>query len=247
MTYTVRAGDHLASIAARFGIQRETVIWANEELELDPGLLHIGQVLYILPVDGVYYTVKEGDTLDGIATLFEVTVETIANFEYNDIERDGSLLAGRKLIIPGGSKPFRPIVVPLQATPLPSDSPRESQGFVWPVRGEITQGFWDLHRAIDIDGKHNDLVLAADAGTVVYAAWDLSGYGYLVIVDHGNGFVTYYAHLYGFYVEVGDLVEQGEPIGALGNTGNSTGPHLHFEIREHGVHRNPLGLLPKEE
>jgi murein DD-endopeptidase MepM/ murein hydrolase activator NlpD len=115
---------------------------------------------------------------------------------------------------------------------------------VWPVRGEISQGYSSGHRAIDISTEHGAVVVAADAGTVVYARWESSGYGYLVIVDHGNGFVSYYAHLYGFYIDAGHQVARGEQIGELGTTGRSTGPHLHFEIRHDGVQRNPLDILP---
>jgi murein DD-endopeptidase MepM/ murein hydrolase activator NlpD len=130
---------------------------------------------------------------------------------------------------------------------LPDGEPGLATGhWVWPVGGYISQGYWTLHRAIDIAGAHGSTVLAADGGTVAYASWHVAGYGNLVVVDHGNGFVTYYAHLYGFYVDVGDQVEQGQPLGALGNTGQSTGPHLHFEIREGGELRNPIDLLPRD-
>ena len=245
VTYTVQTGDHLANIAAQFGLQRETLIWSNPELEPDPGVLRIGQVLTILPVDGVYYTVQEGDSLVEIARTLSSTVETIVNFEYNGIDSAAAqLVPGQHLVVPGGKKAFNPMPVQPVVTPVSRPDVQPSDEFVWPVKGVITQGYWDLHRAIDIDGREGQLVYASAAGTVTYASWDLSGYGYLVMIDHGNGYVTYYAHLFGFYVDVGDVVEQGLPIGALGNTGNSTGPHLHFEIRKKGVHLNPLGLLP---
>jgi len=247
VTYTVRTGDHLASIAARFGLQRETLIWSNPELEPDPGVLRIGQVLTILPVDGVYYTVQEGDSLAEIAQTFGSTVETIVDFEYNGIDSAAAqLVPGQHLIVPGGVRAFNPMPVQPVVTPVSTPEVQQVTEFLWPFKGVITQGYWDLHRAIDIDGREGQLVRASAAGTVTYASWDLSGYGYLVMIDHGNGYVTYYAHLFGFYVDVGDVVEQGLPIGALGNTGNSTGPHLHFEIRKDGVHLNPLGLLPEE-
>lgn len=247
ITYTVQPGDHLASIAARFGLQRETLIWSNEGLDQDPGVLHTGQVLNILPVDGVYHIVEDGETLSEIAERFQVKVAIIANCEYNEY-RGGNqnVVPGQKLVVPGGVRAFRARVVEPQATLPALEASRGSGSFVWPIVGEISQQYWDLHRAIDIDARHGDVVRAADAGTVVYASWDRSGYGYLVIIDHGNGFVTYYAHLDGFYVDVGDAVAQGEPLGALGDTGNSTGPHLHFEIRENGEHRNPLGFLTEQ-
>ncbi|MBN1639797.1 MAG: peptidoglycan DD-metalloendopeptidase family protein [Anaerolineae bacterium] len=244
--YTVREGDDLASIARWFGLQRETLIWSNETLEVDAGHLYVGQQLYILPIDGVYYTVQRGDSLNAIAAQFQVSVEAIADSEYNAAAlQGGALLPGQRLIIPGGSKPFQALVVSAQSQPVESETPLATGRWVWPVGGYISQGYWDLHRAIDIAGAHGSTVLAADGGTVTYAFWNVAGYGNLVIVDHGNGFVSYYAHLYGFYVDVGDRVEQGQPVGALGNTGFSTGPHLHFEIRHHGTLCNPIDLLPQ--
>lgn len=122
--------------------------------------------------------------------------------------------------------------------------PETIDQWVWPVRGELSQGYSNGHRAIDISTEQGAVVVAADAGTVVYARWESSGFGYLVIIDHHNGFVSYYAHLYGFYIDVGYEVARGEQIGELGTTGRSTGPHLHFEIRQDGVQRDPLDLLP---
>ena len=247
ITYTVQPGDNVFIIADRFGLKNETIIWANEELETDPDMLYVGQVLNILPIDGIYYTVREGDTLDKIAKRYKVSVEAILNCEYNGLEPGASeIKPGQKLIVPGGVKPFKPRYIRYYTGPYPKDAPRGSGNFVWPVGGHISQGDWKLHRAIDISGRHGDIVVAADDGVVVYAAWERSGYGNLVIIDHGNGFTTYYAHLYGFYVDVGQAVRRGQPIGARGNTGRSTGPHLHFEIRYNGVQRNPLGFLPRE-
>lgn len=243
--YVVQAGDDLVGIAARFGLRRETLIWANKSLEADPGMLYVGQELYILPVDGVYYTIKQGDTWPAIAERFQVSVETILNSEYNASSLSlGQPEAGHKVVVPGGVKPFKAQEVRLPPQPTVSATPQGTGNWVWPVGGYISQGYWDLHRAIDIAARHGDVVMAADAGTVVYAEWGWAGYGNLVVVDHGNGFRSYYGHLYGFYVDVGEQVERGQPLGALGNTGLSTGPHLHFEIREDGVLRDPLDFLP---
>ena len=115
---------------------------------------------------------------------------------------------------------------------------------IWPVRGTISQSYSDEHKAIDIAEPDTDAVVASDAGVVAYAAWNSAGYGYLVVVNHGNGMVTYYAHLFGFYVDVGQAVKRGQPLGMLGSTGRSTGPHLHFEVRDQGVLVDPLSLLP---
>jgi murein DD-endopeptidase MepM/ murein hydrolase activator NlpD len=137
------------------------------------------------------------------------------------------------------------------AAALSGDEPAgQATRWVWPVRGEISQFFSDSHRAIDVVSEHDavpghgEAIVAADAGEVVYAEWESSGFGYLVIIDHGDGYRTYYAHLYGFYVDVGKMVERGDLVGQIGNTGNSTAPHLHFEIRHLGISRDPLALLP---
>jgi len=244
-TYVVQAGDDVASIAEHLGLKRETLIWANKALEADPGTLYVGQELAILPVDGVYYTIQEGDTLPAIAERFGVSVDAIVSSGYNaSVLPEGQPATGRKLVIPGGVKPFAAQDVRLPPQPVAPAAPEATGNWVWPSGGYISQGYWDLHRAIDIACRHGDVVVAADAGTVVYAEWGWAGYGNLVVIDHGNGFRSYYGHLYGFYVDVGDQVERGQPLGAIGNTGLSTGPHLHFEIREDGVLRDPIDYLP---
>jgi LysM repeat protein len=245
ITYTVESGDNIFVIAERWGLRPDTLIWSNEELEANPDMLYVGQVLAILPVDGVYHTVAEGETLETIAQEYDVQVSAITGCEWNGLDLDASAIApGQKLIVPGGVKPFEPRTIHAATYPIPEDAPRGTGDFVWPVGGYVSQSHWDLHRAVDVAGPHGDVVVAADAGFVTYAAWDHAGYGYLVMIDHGNGFVSYYAHLYGFYVSAGESVQRGQPIGARGSTGRSTGPHLHFEIRYDGEPRNPLAFLP---
>jgi murein DD-endopeptidase MepM/ murein hydrolase activator NlpD len=247
ITYTVQSGDNVFGIARRFGLMHETIVWANEELETDPDMLYIGQVLHILPLDGVYHTVQEGETLKEVAEKYKVSLETITECEYNGLGwGDDHIEPGQKLIVPGGSKPFKPHFIRFEPVLVPQDAIRGSGNFVWPVGGYVSQEHWNLHRALDIAGTYGEVVVATDAGVVVYASWERTGYGNLVVIDHGNGFISYYAHLYGFYVDAGQTVGQGQPIGARGNTGRSTGAHLHFEIRHNDVHRNPLELLPKE-
>lgn len=265
ITYTVEAGDTVLSIAERFGLRRETVVWTNGELDPDPAMLYVGQVLDILPVDGVYHTVSEGETLATIAERYDATVEAIVGCEWNgfapgetasggdadpgqpDASTGGTRIEpGQKLIIPDGVKRFRPRFVRFTVGTISRPDSRGQGDLVWPIEGEVAQGYWDLHRGIDIAGEHGDPVVAADAGVVVYASWECSGYGNLVIIDHGNGYVSYYAHLYGFYVDAGQVVKRGQAIGVRGNTGRSTGPHLHFEVRHSGVQIDPLSLLPRE-
>lgn len=247
MTYTVQAGDDLVDLAARFGLARETLIWANPELEVDPGALYVGQTLNILPVDGVYYTIAAGDTPASVAAAFGVDAAAIVGCPYNLLASGMEhWVVGQSVIVPGGAKPFVPSQITYEPAPQTPEPVQDTAAFVWPVGGYVSQGYWNLHRAIDIAGPQGDLVLTAAAGTVVYAQWHCAGYGNLVIVDHGNGWTTYYGHLYGFYVDVGDQVQPGQPLGARGNTGRSSGPHLHFEMRRGRALYNPLDLLPHD-
>lgn len=244
ITYTVQLGDTVQGIAARFDLQPTTIMWANPAVEDTPDLLRIGQELIILPVDGVYHTVKEGETLESIAKKYKVTVEAITSCPYNNLQPpDYAIEPGMKLIVPGGEKPWVPKVVTSYTGPVPEGA-RGTGLFQWPVLGYITQGYWYGHRAIDIGVPVGTAVYAADSGFVSFAGWTDIGYGYLVVIDHANGFATYYAHLSKIYVTAGQKVERGQVIAASGNTGWSTGPHIHFEIRYMGVPQNPRAYLP---
>jgi hypothetical protein len=245
IAYTVAEGDNILTIAEHFGLRPNTVIWANPELEAMPDLLYVGQELNILPVDGVFHTVKNGEILESIAAGYGVSVEAITDCECNEFGLDvNDVTPGQKIVVPGGVKTFEPQYIRSFSGSIPQDAARGTGNFVWPVGGYISQGYWELHRAIDIAGAHGDGVVASDSGFVTYARWDSNGYGNLVVIDHGNGFVTYYAHMYGFYVDVGQSVQRGQLIGARGTTGRSTGSHLHFEIRYDNGLRDPLAFLP---
>jgi murein DD-endopeptidase MepM/ murein hydrolase activator NlpD len=244
ITYTVTAGDTVQSVALSFGLQPTTLMWANPAIEDTPDLLRIGQEVVILPIDGAYHQVADGDTLESVAKTYKVYTETIATCEYNDlVPPNYKITVGVWLIVPGGEKPYVPKVVTSYDGPVPEGA-RGTGRFQWPVLGRITQGFWSGHRAIDIGAPTGSAVLAADGGFVSFAGWTDVGYGYLVVIDHANGFATYYAHLSNIYVRRGQAVERGQVIGAVGNTGHSTGPHLHFEIRYYGQQLNPRAHLP---
>ena len=244
ITYTVQPGDTVQSIASAFDLQPTTLMWSNEDLRDVPDLLRIGQQLAILPVDGVYHTVEEGDTLESIAEKYKVDVEAITSLSYNNLHPPlYRIQPGMKLIIPGGTKPYVPKRVTHYTGPVP-EGVNGTGAFQWPVLGVITQGYWWGHRAIDIGAPVGSAVLASDSGFVSFVGWTNKGYGYLIIIDHANGYKTYYAHLSQMYVTLGQKVERGQVIGAVGSTGNSTGPHLHFEIRYNGVLQNPLAWLP---
>ncbi len=251
ITYTVQPGDTVEAIAVRFGLQPSTLVWSNEAVEETPDRLDIGQVLYVLPVDGIWYTVQEEDTLDSIAAKFKAKVEDIVASPLNALSDSSNLLPGQKIVVPRGVKPFVPRAVPQPANTYAASAytgapvqVAASGTFQWPTNGYISQGYWWGHQALDIANAVGIPIAAADSGYVSFAGWDGTGYGYMVMVNHGNGFVTVYAHLSAYYVDPGQPVSRGQIIAAMGSTGRSTGPHLHFEIRYGGVLQNPLYYLP---
>jgi len=261
ITYTVQAGDTLYGIASKFGLSVNTVKWANG-LELCPNLLRVGQQLTILPVDGVSHTVEEGDTIASIAQRYKVKPEAIVNYEPNGLEdEDSPLTAGQVLIIPGGEKEELPNVFSGYAGEPGKPSKVGTGHFIWPIRGRIRILDWFgtktiggkpggkprkwPHKGIDIEAFLGTPVLAADSGlvTVAQIGGYNGGYGNYIIINHGNGFSTLYAHLSTVSVQRGDVVAQGQRIGTAGATGMVTGPHLHFEIRYNNKPRDPLCFL----
>ncbi len=244
-TYTVQPGDTIFGIAATFGLLPETIQWSNPALEDNPDLLMVGDKLIILPVDGVYHQVASGETLDEIASTLKVTPDDIINYPLNNLDPENpTITAGQWLVVPGGEKPYVPKHVSAIRVNVPESAQRGTGNFLWPTSGTITQEYWSGHRALDIGAWMGAPIYAADSGYVIYAGWDNSGYGNMIEINHGNGFITLYAHMSKLYVAVGDEVTQGQQIGEMGSSGNSTGPHLHFEVRLNGVRRNPWGFLP---
>ena len=243
ITYKVQGGDTLYGIGQKFGVSGETVMWANAQ-EDSPDVLSIGQELIIIPVSGVYHTVQDGDTVASVAAKFKVEAAAITEFAANELQPPFELRTGEKIIVPGGQKPYVARIVHAYQGPTPGDATRGTGIFGWPTSGLITQQYWGGHRAIDIGGATGTPVFAADSGYVAMLGWSGSGYGNMLIIDHGNGFQTLYAHLDGFNVRQGQSVKKGQTIATVGTTGRATGPHLHFEIHKGGVQRNPLGILP---
>ncbi len=256
--YTVQSGDTVSDIADQFGVSADSILWANPKLEDNPDMLSIGQELNIPPVSGVLYTVLSGDSVQKIADKFKTSkfpsntlVTNIVNLEFNqqlhDLKPpDYALTVGQFLMVPDGSKPYIPRVVNAYSGPIPPSAARGTGNFGWPVSGRITQKFWARHPGIDIGAPKGTPIYAADSGYVVVAGWDPEpvSYGFMILINHGNGFMTRYGHLSAFNTQVGDSVKKGQLIGRVGSTGNSTGPHLHFEIIKDGVRRNPFNYLP---
>ena len=244
ITHTVEAGDTLYGVADKYNVSVETLMWANG-LEQNPDLLRLGQELIVLPVNGIYHTVKAGDTADSVAKQYKAKPEDIISFPLNNLNpKNPALNVGTKIVVPGGSKPYVPRQVEVFAGPAPSGAGRGSGRLIWPASGSVTQGYRAYHRAIDIASYTGNPVKAADSGYVAAAGWSNQGYGYYVVLDHGNGTQSLYGHLSRFFVNAGDSVRQGTVIGNVGSTGNSTGPHLHFEVIRGGVQQNPFNYLP---
>ena len=244
-TYVVEFGDTISDIAIRFGLAPETLMWSNPALGDNPDLLRVGQELFILPIDGVYHQVGGDDTIAGIASTYKVDPQVIISYELNELDPENPIIQpGQWLVVPGGTKPYVPRTVMAYSGEVPEGATQGSGIFGWPTSGTITQGYWGAHPGLDIAGWQGAPIAAADSGHVIAAGWDDTGYGYFVVIDHGNGFQTLYAHLQAYYVDAGVDVGKGETIAEMGSTGNSTGPHLHFEIRQGTVQRNPYGFLP---
>jgi len=243
LNYTVEEGDNVSTIAERFDIDTDTVVWANEKLEEDPDYLVVGQKLLILPIVGVLHTVKEGDTIESIATKYKAEPQAIIDYEFNHLPEAGVLKVGQQVIVPNGQKPYQLRYVYTDKGMIAVNAPQGSGRFIWPTSGYITNRYAPDHLGIDIGAPVGTPVYAADAG-VVTSVGPMGTYGLAVIIDHGKGFTTVYAHLSMYYPTVGTPVRKGQAIGKIGMTGKTTGPHLHFEIRYGGGAVNPARYLP---
>lgn len=268
--YTVVEGDTIFGIAEKFGLKPETVLWGNYYVLLDnPHSLQPDQELNILPVDGTYHEWQVGEGLNGISQYYGVTPEDIINYPANNLDlaaigdfANPNIASGTWLVVPNGRREYITWSAPLGVT---RENPASARvlgpgacepvsggavgfgAFIWPSNNHYLSGF-DYspsanHHGIDIAGNDGEAVYATDAGVIVYAGWNNYGYGNMIMVDHGT-FQSLYAHLSGINVGCGQSVGQGDLIGAIGNTGRSSGSHLHFEIRAISSWVNPWDVLP---
>ena len=253
-SYTVQQGDNLFGIAENFGLKPESILWANfEVLEDNPNVLAPGQVLNIMPTDGTLHTYKAGESLEAIAEFYGVQPNAIIEWPGNNLDPydtnidNPNIESGTALIVPGGARELKDWGPPAITRDNPAVAAYYGAGacgsvytgaigegfFVWPTVATYLSGFDynpTIHPGIDIAGAEGNAIFAADSGVVVYAGWSDSGYGNLLVIDHGNGWQTAYAHLVSVAVVCGTSVTRGEVVAGLGTTGNSSGPHLHFEM-----------------
>jgi murein DD-endopeptidase MepM/ murein hydrolase activator NlpD len=231
--YEVKKGDTIQDVAKLFDISVNTIMWANN---LKSRTITKGDTLLILPITGIKHTVRKGDTITSIAKRYKADDQDVAN--YNGLSVSSLLAVGDTVIVPDGEIEAIQSTKPRTTTKKPrilnSYSYSAPTGFlIRPISGgRKSQG---IH-------GHNGVDLAASIGTPVYAAADgrvivakmggyNGGYGNMIIITHDKGIQTVYGHLNSIYITTGQTVTQGQTIGELGNTGKSTGPHLHFEVR----------------
>ena len=262
-TYIVQSGDTLSGIADKFHLSMMTIWWANQLTSKDE--LHVGQKLYIPPVDGVLYKVQEGDTVLSIARQFHADPEAIIGF--NNLNGD-TVVIGQEIMVPDGRGSALPTPTPQPdngggggngsggggasgggSVGSPCTSCTYSGSMLWPVPGGyLSQRYWWGHPAVDIAAPYGTPVLAAAGGVVIFAGWRDNGGGYQVWISHGNNIYTTYNHMSAVSVGVGQRVGRGAQVGRIGATGAATGPHCHFEvwigpIWDGGYRVNPLSYI----
>ncbi len=271
VTYTIQRGDTLESIASKFSLDRNSIFWANPDTLHDVHMIVPGVNLYILPGDGVYYKSDGTHSLQWIADYYKADVQDIISSDANNLQGaspDTIPPWGVRVYVPGGTGDFPdwtpPIVQTVNQTTgvvttsfMPGMAGSCAPGIVgrggtgaWappipPGVFTFTQAFSAWHSGVDLAAVVGTSVTAADSGAVIFSGWvpQSWGYGILVVLDHGNGWTTYYAHLSGVAVGCGQFVPRGGLVGYVGTTGNSSGPHLHFETRWNHVPDNPLNQI----
>jgi murein DD-endopeptidase MepM/ murein hydrolase activator NlpD len=241
VSYTVEKGDTLTRIAAKFNTTVNSIVAINGLTA--PDSIAQGHELAIMENGaGTVCRVERGDTLSEISRVYGVPVDII--MEANNLSDPQNLSPGQLLLLPGTK---------ITATSLQVAAASRSSTFSWPVTGKVTDGYgWrthpitgkrQFHEGIDIAASSGTAVRAAASGTVTFAGWS-NGYGRLVVVGHGEGYETKYGHLSRYAVSKGAKVSKGDTLGYVGQSGDATGPHLHFEITVSRQPKNPRNYLP---
>ncbi len=251
LSYKVKSGDNISKIAHKFGLKVSTILWANRITSKNT--LDVGKTLVIPPVDGIYYTVKDGDTLGEVAKIHGIDFAKIK--AYNRV-KNNVIKAGQEVFLPEAKKLYIADAPPVKNTIITGRINTGvttvvntgSLSFIRPTQGVLTQGFKSGHYALDIASALNTPIYASAGGVVTKAhtsGWNY-GYGRYIVIDHGNGVETLYGHNNILKVSVGDSVKKGQLIALMGNTGRvfgRTGIHLHFEIRVNGRKVNPYNYF----
>ncbi|MXX47205.1 MAG: peptidoglycan DD-metalloendopeptidase family protein [Chloroflexi bacterium] len=249
-SYAIEPGDTASSIAKRFGLEEATVLFNNFDV-YDPNLLNVGHTLTLPAVDGLVYTVQPGDSLDFLVENFQASLEATLAYPANGISSPDQILAGQQLLLVHGS-------ASVASGSAVTTGVGSSQGaavwsvpdFLWPLGYDKISDFFGTPRAnavgyhtgVDFVAPIGTIVGSTAAGQVTVATWDPS-YGNWIEIDHGGGYRSRYAHLDAIWVREGEWVQANAFIGTVGNTGNSSGAHLHFEIIIDGQAVNPLTWL----
>lgn len=241
--YAVQVGDSINSVASKFKISVDTIYVENKLTSRST--IRPGDVLTILPVSGVSHKVKKGDTWAKIAATYKVEAQKIIDF---NALSEKELPVGETIVIPDGKAPtattVKPAIIkPAQTTTAtrPVSASNVGSGMFWPANcRRISQYFGWRHTGIDIACPLGTAIYAFDDGVVEASGWNSGGYGYQIVINHGNGIKTRYAHNSKLFVKVGELVSKGDNISLMGSTGRSTGSHLHFEVIVNGVRVNPF-------
>ncbi len=226
-TYVVRSGDTLSGIAEMFDVSVNTIIWAND---LSKGsALKVGQKLVILPVSGIKYTVKKGDTISGIVSRYKADLSEV--LEYNDLTATSALTLGQSIIIPDAE--LSNVSSGTKIGDSKSSISAPAGYYMRPISGGYRSQAVHGHNGIDLAAPVGTPIYASAGGTVIVSkssGWN-GGYGNFVIISHQNGTQTLYSHMSKVLATVGETVKKGDQIGAIGMTGITTGPHIHFEVR----------------
>ena len=253
--YKVQNGDTLSGVASRFGIRTSFVTWNNADVT-NANALTVGQTLQVPSVEGIIHSVRLGESVSEIAARYDANAQDIIEFRANGLQGDPNRLReGSQILVPGGRKveiaatiapPRQPAAAVAAATTAPTTTVVPNSAWAWPVRGLLTSPFGPSHPlGIDVAIPVGTPIVAAAGGTVSFVGGNpCCSYGYHIIVDNGAGYETLYAHLSGFAVKKGDKVAAGQRIGSSGNSGASTGPHLHFELHRGGRVQDPMQYLP---
>jgi len=235
--YSVQAGDTLWAISRKYNVDLQTLM-LNNNLN-SKSILKVGQRLIISSEQERFHIIRKGETLWDIALHYNVPLDQLQKM--NPDKQPNKLRIGDRITLPEGASA---IALATNTTQQPSRSIMSR--FAWPLKGTITSRFgWrssGFHHGMDIAGDIGEVVTASAEGVVSFTGYK-GVYGNTIIIDHSGNMQTLYAHLNRIYVSQGEKVTRGEIIGTVGNTGRSTGPHLHFEVRRDDKSFDPLIYL----